>query len=76
MESQIIMLAAGILLLCIPLIALVLWIASLEKEVIKLKDKIREEYYQNSMRFMDLEQHIWLCKMSSGENNGVKKNDK
>lgn len=67
MESLQITLAVGTLFLCMGLIAIIVWIASLEKEVINLKYKIREEYYQNNMRFMDLEQRIQLCKMSSGK---------
>lgn len=67
MESYIIALAVGILLLCAASIILMYRIVSLEKEVINLKYKIREEYYQNSMRFMDLEQRIQLCKISSGK---------
>lgn len=68
MESYIIALAVGILLLCAASIVLMYRIVSLENEVRNLEDKIREEYYQNSMRFMDLEQRIQLCKMSSGKN--------
>lgn len=65
MESQIITLAVGILLLCADIVFLAVWIASLENEVTELRIKIREEYHQNSMRFMDLEHRIELYKMRS-----------